>query len=82
MFHFIDGCLDLAAAFVEGRLERRWLAKREAAALIKQAGSSALDAAQRIADLARQRGDKEAMLLWLDVAREVGKREATGAIRK
>lgn len=82
MLHFIDGCLDLAAAFVEDRLERRSLAKREATALIKQAGSSALDAAQQIADLARQQGDKEAMLLWLDVVREIAKREAVGAVRK
>lgn len=82
MFHFLDGCLDLAAAFIEGRLERHRLAKREAAALIRQVGSSALGSAQRIADLARQRGDKEAMLLWLDVAREIAKRETITAAHK
>ncbi|MGO4406944.1 hypothetical protein AB4Z10_22115 [Bosea sp. RAF48] len=77
MFNFLDGCLDWAEALVEGRLARRRLARREAAALIKRAGSSAFEAAQQIALLARQRGDKQATELWLEVAREITRRDAS-----
>jgi hypothetical protein len=75
MFNLIDACLDLAAAFAEGRLAMRMLAKREATTLIDRAGASAFDAAQQIAQLARQRDDKQATELWLEVAREIARRE-------
>lgn len=81
MFRFLD-LLDFVAAFAEGRLERHRLVKREAATLIREAGTSALEAAQRIADLARQRGDRRAMMLWLDVVREIAKQEPMPPARK
>lgn len=59
-----------------GGIERRQLVKREAANLIERSGSGAFDVAQNVAQLARQRDDVDATKLWLDVAREIARRDA------
>ncbi|MCA0418181.1 MAG: hypothetical protein LCH80_05585 [Proteobacteria bacterium] len=59
-----------------GGIERRQLVKREATNLIERSGSGAFDVAQNVAQLARQRDDVDATKLWLDVAREIARRDA------
>ncbi len=76
MFSFVQACIDWTELLIEGVVERRKLAKREAAALIDRLGPSAFGAAQQVAQLARQRGDKRATALWLQVAKEIARQEA------
>ncbi|BCB19540.1 hypothetical protein [Bosea sp. ANAM02] len=57
-------------------MERRQLVKREAATLIERCGSGAFDIAQNVVQLARRRDDADATKLWLDVAREIARRDA------
>lgn len=66
----------VAFGFLETHMERRKLIKQEAVALIEQAGPGAFEAAQQVAQLARQRGDVKATKLWLEVAAEVARRDA------
>lgn len=61
---------------LEARMERRRLIKQEAANLIERSGPGAFDVAQNVAQLARQRDDVEATKLWLDIAREIARRDA------
>jgi len=78
MFSFVQACIDWTELLIEGVIERRRLAKHEATALIDQVGPSAFDTAQQIAQLTRQRGDKGATAHWLQVAKEIARREARG----
>ena len=69
---------DVAFGFLEKHVERRKLIKQEAVALIGQAGPGAFEAAQQVAQLARQRGDVKATKLWLEIAAEIARRDAKG----
>ncbi|WP_069881525.1 hypothetical protein [Bosea sp. BIWAKO-01] len=71
-FQFLQVIASFAGEYL---LDRHQLVRQEAGALIKRAGPSAFETAQQIALLARQRGDKRATKLWLDVAREIARRE-------
>ena len=75
MFGPLQLLQDIASFGAEYFLERHVLVREEASALIKRAGPSAFETAQQIAQLARQNGDKRATNLWLDVAREIARRE-------
>ncbi len=80
MFSFSRFSFDLiewvASDVILARIERRRLARQEAASLIEQSGPEAFAAAQQVAELARQRGDAEATQLWLNVAAEIARRDA------
>lgn len=67
--------LVMSDALVAG-LERRRIVKQEAATLIERSGPAAFGIAQDVAQLARQRDDVDATKLWLDVAREIARRDA------
>ena len=75
MFDVLQFLNDIASWGGEYFADRHKLVRQEAGALIKRAGPSVFETAQQIALLARQRGDKRATKLWLDVAREIARRE-------
>jgi hypothetical protein len=71
--------LDVVELFVEYRVERRWLVKREAKALLRRDCGSAYDTAQRVADLARTRSDPKTAKLWDDIALEMARKTGRAA---